>query len=182
MQLRILLLGLPLIAACVPGAREPRGIGPCNGDAGVYAAALDSLAPAGKPIAVLDSTLTIRSDAPLLADDNIRGMGVDSAMRESIRARSRTSALVPRIPLRRRVSRLRRGDIPLDASGRGLNLALLPGGFYRLSAVGYSADGTRAVVYVTHSCGLRCGESWLVVLNSGADGWRVVTARMLMVV
>jgi hypothetical protein len=149
----------------------------------VYGAALDSLAPAGKPLVVLDSTQAIRRDAPLLGD--VRTMGADSSMYAEFRARTRASAPVPRLRTRRRVDYVKPGKLPpardTDAwAAFGSRHGTM--GYYRVSGIGYSSDRRRAILYAVHWCGMRCGESWLVVLFRSPDGWRVEAARMLMVV
>jgi len=43
-----------------------------------------------------------------------------------------------------------------------------------LSQVGFSPDGTEALVHVAFSCGPRCGSTQLVLLSqSGENGWKV---------
>jgi hypothetical protein len=42
-----------------------------------------------------------------------------------------------------------------------------------VSAPGYSNDRSVAVIYAFHSCGLRCGEGWLYVIDKSPVGWRV---------
>lgn len=156
-------------------------LAPVNDDAAVYAAALDSLAAPGKPLVVLDSTVTIRPDAPLLND--AQGMGADSAMRAGLRARSRASEAVPRLRIGRRVYYVHGGDLPRDPSGRAAFFARHgTGGYYRVSGVGYSSDRRRAILYVVHWCGLRCGESWLVMVVADPEGWRVQAVRLLTVI
>jgi hypothetical protein len=42
-----------------------------------------------------------------------------------------------------------------------------------VSAPGYSSDRSVAVIYAFHTCGVRCGEGWLYVVDKKPDGWRV---------
>ena len=85
---------LLLFGACATGSHGGAERASTRDDAAVYGVALDSLAPAGKPLVVLDSTLAIRRDAPLF--DDARIMGADSAMLAEFRARTRASEVVAR--------------------------------------------------------------------------------------
>ena len=60
--------------------------------------------------------------------------------------------------------------------------AAYPGvhGYVRASAVGYSANGSRAMVFIQHGCGERCGRSDVVILEKMKEGnWRIVQTTML---
>ena len=45
------------------------------------------------------------------------------------------------------------------------------GGFNIVSAVGFNADKTVAVVYISHSCGMLCGEGGFEVLQKKEGKW-----------
>jgi hypothetical protein len=53
-------------------------------------------------------------------------------------------------------------------------------GYVQFTAPAFSADGKRALVYVSHICGGLCGTGWLVLLSGDeAGGWRIAGRRML---
>lgn len=52
-------------------------------------------------------------------------------------------------------------------------------GLVQFTAPVFSADGKRALVYVSHSCGGLCGTGWLVLLSRDAGGWQIADRRML---
>ena len=53
------------------------------------------------------------------------------------------------------------------------------GGFHAtVSMPGTSSDG-RAIVYVSHWCGIPCGHGWFVLLKKTPDGWQFVAKHML---
>jgi hypothetical protein len=58
---------------------------------------------------------------------------------------------------------------------------LYPGsaGIVRFSEPVFSADGSRALVYVAHSCGGLCGTGWLVLLRRDGTSWRIEVQKML---
>jgi hypothetical protein len=63
--------------------------------------------------------------------------------------------------------------------------------FYRLfpnshgsttvSAIGYSQDGTRALLFVSHGCGELCGQGKTVLLHRTLGQWRISRIAMLWV-
>src|ERR1700750_1643092 len=97
-----MMLGSCMVVLLGGACASAPAAGPVGDDAAVYAAVLDSLAAPGKPLVVLDSTVTIPPAAPLLND--AQGLGADSAMRAGLRARSCTSEAVPRLRIQRRVA------------------------------------------------------------------------------
>lgn len=53
-------------------------------------------------------------------------------------------------------------------------------GYVRASAIGYSVDGQRAIVFIQHACGDRCGRSDVVILEKTPAGiWRILQQKML---
>lgn len=50
-------------------------------------------------------------------------------------------------------------------------------GIVRVSRVGFSADGTMAVLTVSHTCGPRCGTGHVVRLERREGRWRVAGSR-----
>jgi hypothetical protein len=52
-------------------------------------------------------------------------------------------------------------------------------GIWTLSAVGYNAAGTEALVYVGHSCGSLCGTGHLILAAKENDRWVVKNRLML---
>jgi hypothetical protein len=193
-----LLLGL---GACATLGGAPSGPSGAT-DVAVLAAVLDSVAAPRRPLLVLlDSTVTLCPDAPLLRDAASPELGVDSTTVASLRERSSMRRPVPPITAtrRRRVEVIGRGELPL-AGRRGqieppVGTAAMQEwmrawaewsqrhggavGFYRVSAVGYSRDGRAAVVYVVQTCGLRCGTTWLVSARRTGRTWRVSGIKVL---
>ena len=52
-------------------------------------------------------------------------------------------------------------------------------GYWDFSPVGYSSNGTKALVYLGHHCGGLCGTGHLVLLAKENDRWRVKNRVML---
>jgi hypothetical protein len=50
-------------------------------------------------------------------------------------------------------------------------------GYSYFSRPAYSKDGY-ALVYASYTCGVLCGQSWLVVLHRTAEGWRVAAVAL----
>lgn len=50
-----------------------------------------------------------------------------------------------------------------------------------VSAIGYTPDSTRALLFVSHSCGALCGEGNVVLLRLQFGRWRVEKTAMLWV-
>ena len=50
--------------------------------------------------------------------------------------------------------------------------AAYSGGYIQLSAVGFDAAGTRAMVYVAYQCGGLCGGGTLYLPEKVNGGWR----------
>lgn len=169
---------ISLCVLCVVGGASAPALLQTSDDAAVYVAALDSLAARGTPLVVLDSTMTIPPNAPLLT--TAQEMGADSAMRAGLVAWP--SVAVPRLPTRRRVHYAHARDLVGDNRDRVAFLARHgTRDYYVLSGIGYSSDRHRAVLYVAHWCGSLCGESWLVMAVECPEGWRVEAVRLLMI-
>ncbi len=195
-----LLLGLGACAA--PHGTFPAPSGATDG--AVLAAVLDSVAAPRPLVVLLDSTVTLRADAPLLREAASPELGTDSAAAASLSERSRVREAVPRIPAtrHRRVAVIGRGELPLAGRPGAIEppvgtaamqewtrawsewMQRHPGavGFYRVSGVGYSRDGRTALVYVVQTCGLRCGTSWLVSARWEGNAWRVAGIKVLLLI
>lgn len=52
-------------------------------------------------------------------------------------------------------------------------------GIIAFSRVGFNADRSQARVYIEHTCGGLCGTGHYVLLEKGAEGWRVVKREMV---
>jgi len=52
------------------------------------------------------------------------------------------------------------------------------GGFYTFSRVGFSKDGTQAILFVAHSCGSLCGEGYYYFLRNDNGEWKVIAPLM----
>lgn len=162
------------------GAQEA----PAAVDASLYVTVLAHLGhtSADRVPVVIDSTMTIPANAPLLTS-------VPEEMRASFLTVNQQSHSLPRgafPPDRfRLLPRHALADLPHgDPVGYwsafrerypGLN------GIVIVSAVGRSPDGTRAVVYVTRGCGGLCGSGHLVTLRKQGDAWTVEEAKRLWV-
>jgi hypothetical protein len=170
-----------LAAGCAPAVRSapPPAEAP---DAAVYAAALDSLA-GGKPIVLLDS-LVVTTEGGRMYDDLRQTAGAEIAA-DLLRRGGAPRAVPAPLPTRSAVRFVQRRELPsgtgdLEAEWRAFN-ARHPGssGYFQVSAVGYDRGGTRAVLYVGHSCGSLCGTGSIVTLARAGNGWRIVESRML---
>lgn len=169
---------ISLCVLCFAACASAPSLVPMSDDAAVYVAALDSLAVPGTPLVVLDSTITIPSNAPLLT--TAQRMGADSAMRAGLIAWQ--SVAVPRLSTPRRVHYAHTRDLVGDNRDRVAFLAQHGArGYYRVSGIGYSSDRQRALLYVTHWCGSLCGESWLVMAVERPEGWRVEAVQLTMI-
>jgi hypothetical protein len=159
----------------------------------VWAALLDSLfAGAGQPVLLIaDSTLppprfgpgdttglqvfgplVAELDPALLADfhgQNARPGAVDVAC---------LGALGLRVPAAG-LSRAERDGAGVNPDTGLYSFGSHPGSdaMVSLSQVGFSPDGTEALVHVAFNCGPRCGSTQLVLLaRSGGNGWKVKRA------
>lgn len=164
-----------------PGAAEAAS---AASDAAIYTAALAHLGfgEAGRKVLVVDSTMDIRGDTPLLTS-------LPDDVRAGFRAANEHRRELPRGAFPAERYRVVPNDhMPgLPRSGAGAYWAAFreryPGysGVIRLSSIGRSADGSRAAVYVTYGCGGLCGAGRLVTLQNDGGSWRVVEARTLWV-
>jgi hypothetical protein len=54
-------------------------------------------------------------------------------------------------------------------------------GLVRFSSPAFTQDSSKALVYVSHSCGGLCGTGWLVLLNRSQGTWRIESQSMIWV-
>lgn len=175
---------LLLLGGCFPGPR-PGPVAPETPDAAVYATALEALAPPGRAVVLVDTAGTFKGDVPprLLSER----LAADTALLMDLR--SRLPRAVPRpLPTAREVRYIRAGELPFrpgrnprDAWQEFNQRYPHTPGFFRVSGIAYDRGSTRAVLYVSHSCGTLCGTGWLVVMARNADAWTMEDAHVLWV-
>jgi hypothetical protein len=170
-----------LAAGCAPTMRSaPAPVG--APDAAVYAKVLDLFV--GGPIVLIDSLDVVdaggdvynsvsRLAGKTLADDLVRRGSVPRVVPASLPTRNAV-----RIIQGRDVSSRSPDDLePLwrEFSERH------PGavGYFQVSAVGYDRDATLAVLYVSHRCGMLCGQGLIVTLARAGSGWKVLDYPIL---
>jgi hypothetical protein len=132
-------------------------------------------APDGYPCAPLEEIDVLRNhlaafDPPLeqvLASDTIR-----RELIESFKAINRNRQRLPRL-LSRDVVMVSTREI-FESRDKPQGPAR---GYSYLSRPAYSKDGY-ALLYASYTCGVLCGQSWLVVLQRTATGWQVAAVAM----
>ncbi|HYW09619.1 MAG TPA: hypothetical protein VE913_21835 [Longimicrobium sp.] len=174
-----------LAAGCAPLMRSAPA--PTEAmDAAVYATVLDLLP--GSPILLVDSLFVVSAGSyqyekisqhagKALADDLLR-RGSDP---RTVPAPLPTRNAV-RVVQRRELGReFRRGNPEaLEAVWRSFNDRYPNSdGYFQVSAVGYDRDGTRAVLYLGHWCGMLCGEGRIVTLARVGTGWKVLESPII---
>jgi hypothetical protein len=190
MRLAAPLALLAAFTACVlPGAR--RGTGAATDvECAIHGAAIDSIfaGRGARRIVLVDSTMDgiSRSErVPAFWRELASATGGDSVM--IARFEERNAHPVPVCPsIDAGIDVTRVSDAELQSlPGRDAEAywtafrAKYPDaiGSVTLSRPGLSADGSRAILEVTHTCGSLCGEGMLILLRRDGERWRVVSKR-----
>ncbi|HEX6070925.1 MAG TPA: hypothetical protein VFZ18_13915 [Longimicrobiaceae bacterium] len=177
-------LALVLIsAACVSrGTAAPAAPAP-DPEELVWAAVLQTfVTDSTERVIVHDSTLTFPLDARDVADlpRRLPGARVE-LVRSFAEANASRSALPAFTALRVPVVRV--GEAGLASFGRGDPNAYWRAfysayprspGLIRLSRVGFDPERQQALVFVSHSCGGRCGSGAYLLLSNASGSWAVV--------
>jgi len=125
------------------------------------------------------------SDAPLLdAIPDIPGLGESfAAANQEAGQLSSEDAQVLGIQFFE-PARFRREESDTDLDRWYAEVAAFYGGdgirIVSLSRPGFSADGDTAVIDYTVSCGARCGEGRLAILERQRDGWQIVASHLML--
>jgi hypothetical protein len=160
-------------------------------DYAVYAAAIDSLIIRPNELRILTLLSPTVGDGPegmasveAMRDD----ADIPSDVRTDFMEKNRTRVPVngERFRLRVPVTVVSRDSLLAAADSSGRQEADAPDDvtgrrdYVHLSRVGFSADSTRALVYLGHSCGMLCGAGWKVQLRRNADReWLIVAADLV---
>jgi hypothetical protein len=159
------------VAACETGVSQAS---PAVADeSGVYAAVLENLAFVGREVTVIgDSTVAIAAQDPSLQRElpvELRAgfMAANQAPR-SLAGVSFPSgfALAPSLGGRRMDDQEAYWNTFFERYPRS-------NGWIHVSAIGYSSDLSRAVVYVSHQCPGLCGSGDMLILRRDGPAWRV---------
>jgi hypothetical protein len=157
---------------------------PADDDA-VYRAALDTIAEHGKAIVLVDSTSAARVNLRYLPFDTtlkiasrtINPFVVANAVPKPINPELRTRDTLFFVHQRQ----VDIGTNPDLVANRSLAVHWADfrrrfptaSGWYRVSAVGYSQDGSQALVYVERYCGGLCATDSFVLLRQTGRTWRI---------
>lgn len=175
-----------LAASCAPDAPVPRA--PTAEEYAVYRVVLSGGYATPVPTRVIvvgDSTIGIRDDgefsdaAAVERTEPERAVRRDFLRRNAHPAALRADSFRTRLP----VVLLSRTELAriLDAKGGWEHFHDRYAGsygYFGLSRVGFSRDGTRAVLIVERSCGFLCGSGHIVRLEKREGRWRVVESMM----
>lgn len=165
-----LMVGLG-VAACETGVSQAPP--PVADDSGVYAAVLEKAAFVGRDVTVIgDSTTAIAAENPSLQrelPEELRAgfMAANQAPRSLAGVSFPPGFVVaPSLLGRRMDDQKAYWDAFLERYPRS-------NGWIHLSAIGYSSDLSRAVVYISHQCPGLCGSGDMLILRKDGVTWRV---------